>query len=158
MSQNFDTAVVEAPVRLHSADVETLQYRCVCALPSEHPFASKERIKPRDLSGTPLAVLFPDHATNHQIRRAFSESGADLNVALECDFFASACSFVSVSGGAAIIDPVTAAQMQPGTMTLVPFEPAIEYELALVRPANRARSRLSEKFHDRLRARLLELQ
>ena len=158
MSQNFDTAVVEAPVRLHAADVETLKYRCVCALPSNDPLAGKDTITPEDLSGVPLAVLFPDHATNHQIRRVFSESGAELNIALECDFFASACSFVSVNGGAAVIDPVTAAQMQPGAMALVPFEPAIEYELSLVRPANRARSQLSEKFHERLRARLRELQ
>ena len=158
MSQNFDTAIVEAPVRLHAADVEIFKYRCVCALPAKHSLAGKEKISPHDLSGTPLAVLFPDHATNHQIRRVFSENGADLNIALECDFFASACSFVSSSGGAAIIDPVTAAQLEPGAMTLRPFEPEIEYELALVRPANRARSRLSDSFHELLTERLLGLQ
>lgn len=158
MSQNFDTAVVEAPVRLHAADVETLKYRCVCALPANHPLADQDKITPMELSGVPLAVLFPDHATNHQIRQVFSESGADLNIALECDFFASACSFVRVGGGAAIIDPVTASQIESNDMTLLPFAPAIDYELALVRPANRARSRLADTFHDLLSERLRELQ
>lgn len=158
MSQNFDTAVVEAPVRLPAADVEIFNYRCVCALPANHTLAGHVIITPGDLDGVPFAVLFPEHETHHQIRKAFSNAGAHLNVALECDYFASACSFVHQEGGVAIVDPVTAAQVTLDGMRLVPFEPAIEYQLALIRPANRASSRLSDEFRGLLRTRLLELQ
>lgn len=158
VAQNFDTAVVEAPIHLPAGEVEILDYRCLCALPTDHPSANKDRITPADVSGEPFVMLFPEHATHHQIRKVFSDSGADLNVALECDFFASACSFVRLNGGVTIIDPITAAQVGPGDLKLLPFEPAIEYQLALVRPANKANSQLSEEFHRRLRRRLLELQ
>ena len=157
-SQNFDTAIVEAPVRLPAADIEVFKYRCVCVLAEDHSLGNRKRVTPKDLNGVPIAILFPDHTTNHQIRKAFSEHGAELNVALECDFFISACTFVSSGGGAAIVDPITASQLSSDRSRLVPFEPAIEYELALVRSANRTSSRLSEKFHETVRERLHELQ
>ncbi len=158
IAQNFDTAVVEAPVNFPTGNVKIFDYRCMCALPEDHPAAGKDRITPADITGHPFVILFPEHATHHQIRRAFSDCGADLNVAFECDFFASACSFVRCNGGVTIIDPITAAQIPSGGIKLLPFEPAIEYQLALVHPANKANSRLSEEFHSRLQKRLLELQ
>ena len=158
MAQNFDVAIVEAPVPQPAANVELFNYHCMCALPPNHPSAAKDKLTPADLGDVPFAMLFAEHSTHHQIRRAFAESGADLNVALECDFFASACSFVSANGAATIIDPITAAQIIPGELALRPFEPTIEYQLALVRPASRTSSRLSEEFHMRLRKKLLQLQ
>ncbi len=158
LAQNFDTAIVEAPVRLPRGRAETFTYRCLCAVSHEHPLSNKKFIRPTDLDGEPLAILFPEHVTHHQIRKAFAGFGAELNVALECDFFASAYSFVRANGGVAIIDPITASQIEPGKLKMIPFEPKIDYQLVLLRPTNRATSRLSEAFFLQLRTKLKELQ
>lgn len=157
MVQNFDVAVVETPVLQPRDTIEFFRYRCYCALPHGHELAGRKIITPDDLSGLPVATLFPEHTTNHQIRKVFAECGAHLKVVLECDFFASALSFVKAGGGGTILDPITAAQIVPGEIVLLPFEPAIDYEIALLRPANRPRSRLADEFCVQLRQKLVAL-
>ncbi len=157
MARNFDIAIVEAPAPQPAANVELIDYKCMCALPVGHPLAGKTEITPGDLSGMPVVMLFSDHSTHHQIRKAFADEDANLNIALECDFFASAWNFARSSGGATIIDPVTAAQINPGNLELRPFKPAIDYQLALVRPSHRAHSRLATEFYNLLQQRLLSL-
>jgi len=158
LAQNFDVAVIEAPVLQPSSNTRSYAYSCRCALPLQHPLLKRGTITPGDLDGSPFVTLFPDHATHHQIRKAFADSGAHLRVVLECDFFASACSFVTSGGGVTIIDPVTASQLVPGDVELRPFEPAIEYEIAVVRPKNRPHSRLADEFCARLHDKLEALQ
>lgn len=154
LAQNFDTAIVEAPVRVPGGRVEIFNYRCLCAVSLEHPLAKKKRITPKDLSGEPLVILFAEHATHHQIRKAFADAGAELNVALECDFFISACNFVRSNNAVTIVDPITAAQINRADLRLIPFEPKIDYQLALIRAANRATSHLSEEFFSQIREKL----
>jgi len=158
MVQNFDIAVVETPVLQPAAHVELFDYRCLCALPGGHPLADKKTITAKDLDDVPFALLFSEHATHHQVRMAFSDAGSVLNAALECEFFASACRFVQEGGGVTIVDPITASQVDREGLELRPFEPAIKYQIALLRPVNRVRSQLSDAFHLLLRERLSALQ
>lgn len=156
-TQNFDVAVIEAPVPHPTTNMEHFSYRCQCALPPKHVLGDKKTVKPKDLSDMPIAMLFPDHSTNHQLRQVFSNCGANLNVVLECDFFASALNFTRCNGGVTIIDPISVSQFQADDLVLREFEPEIEYTLSLVRPSNRARSRLADDFYERLREKLLSI-
>jgi DNA-binding transcriptional LysR family regulator len=157
MAQNFDIAVVEAPVPQPASNMEIFDYKCMCALPRDHPLNVKKVITPVDLNDVPITMLFADHSTHHQIRNAFSNAGTNLNVALECDFFLSACSFTRENGGVTIVDPITTSQIDSDELVLRPFEPTIKYQLVLTRPPNRAKSRLSDEFYQRLRNKLIEL-
>jgi DNA-binding transcriptional LysR family regulator len=158
MAQNFDIAVVEAPAPQPTSKGVLFDYKCMCALPPDHPLNHKDIITPEDLDEMPFTMLFADHSTHHQIRAAFSEAGSNLNAALECDFFASACSFTQANGGVTIIDPITSSQINSKDLVLKPFEPPINYQLVLTRPTNRAKSRLSDEFYQRLRLVLKGLQ
>lgn len=158
LARNFDMAVVEAPVQFPSDDVKIINYRCKCAVPIDHRLARKKVITPKDIGNEPFAILFAEHATHHQIRKAFSDDGVELNIALECEFFATACSFVRQQGGITIIDPLAAIQFPQEELVLVPFKPRIEYQLALIRPTERASSRLAEQFYSLLRKRLYSLR
>ncbi len=154
LAQNFDVAVIEAPVTPSVGDTMQYRYCCQCALPPGHPLADQKTITPAHLDGVPFVALFPDHSTHHQIRNAFAESGAELRIALECDFFVSALSFVMQGGGVTILDPITANHIAEGDVVLRPFEPEIDYELALVRPSNRPHSRLADAFCAKLTEKL----
>jgi len=158
LAQNYDVAVIESPVLQPSGNTELYRYDCQCALPPQHPLAAHDVITPAVLGGEPFVTLFPDHATHHQIRKAFADNDAHLRVALECDFFASACSFVRAGGGVTIIDPITATQISDHGIELRPFRPAIEYEIAVVRPKDRASSQLADEFCLRLHEELQRLQ
>ena len=157
LAQNFDVAVIEAPVTQSVGETVQYRYRCQCALPPGHPLAKLETVTPGDLDNVPFAALFPDHSTHHQIRNAFSQYGAELRIALECDFFTSALSFVSHGGGVTILDPITTSHIEKSRVVLRPFEPEISYELALVRPTNRPNSRLADAFCEKLTSKLREL-
>ena len=150
LAQNFDVAIIESPVAQPTRDTKLYRYSCKCALPPQHPLARRDTVTPKDLSGEPFVTLFPDHATNHQIRKAFADSGAHLKVALECDFFVSAFNFVKSGGGVTVLDPITASQITTDDVVLRHFEPTIEYEIALVRPTNRPHSLLANEFCKRL--------
>ncbi len=158
LAQNYDVAVIESPVLQPSGNTRLFRYNCLCALPYRHALTTKSSISPADLDGLPFVTLFPDHATHHQIRKVFADDGAHLNVALECDFFASACNFVRAGGGFTIVDPITAAQIEDADIELRPFTPAIEYEIAMVRPKDRPSSRLADEFCERLDQELQRLQ
>ncbi len=158
MTQGFDIAVVEAPAPQPAKNHELFDYRCMCAMSPENPLAQKESITVFDLSDIPIAMLFSDHSTHHQIRAAFSSAGVNLNIALECDYFETAANFARANGGVTILDPITAIHIDPEMLTLKQFKPAIKYQLLLTRPENRAKSGLSDEFYQCLRNRLLELQ
>jgi DNA-binding transcriptional LysR family regulator len=158
MTQGFDIAVVEAPAPKLSANHELFDYKCLCAMSPGNPLTEKSSITAIDLSDVPVAMLFADHSTHHQIRAAFSSAGANLIIALECNYFETAANFTQASDGVAIIDPITASHLEPGLLILKPFEPAINYQLLLARPENRAKSGLSDKFYQYLHDKLLALQ
>ncbi|MDA7948154.1 MAG: LysR substrate-binding domain-containing protein [Hyphomicrobiaceae bacterium] len=157
LTQNFDIAVVEAPVAQSIGEALPFRYRCHCALPHNHPLAEKDTLTPNDLDGEAFVTLFPEHATHHQIRNAFAAYGAELRIALECDFFVSALRYVSCGSGVTVVDPITASHIETSDVVLRRFEPAINYELALVRPTNRPRSRLADAFCEDLAAKLQAL-
>lgn len=146
LPQNYDVAIVESPVLQPIGRMQLYRYTCDCALPVGHFLASKKLLRPQDLSGAPFVTLFPDHVTNHQLRKSFADSAAHFRVILECDFFASAYSVVRSGGGITLLDPITAAHIDKSAVVMRPFEPKVRYEIAVVRPSNRPHSGIADDF------------
>jgi DNA-binding transcriptional LysR family regulator len=85
------------------------------------------------------------------INRILDDSGVVRKAALETNLSEVACRLVRSAAGVAIVDPFTAAQFGNG-IVVRPFVPAAKFEVFLLFPAFRPRSRLLESFLSRLRA------
>ena len=153
-AQQFDIGIAELPAEHPAIDLEPVSLRCVCVLPPGHPLAHKEIISAADLDGLPFISLNRDHATSRHLQNAFAQARAKRNVWVETRLFATACGFVASGGGVSVVDPLTAADYVPWGVEIRRFEPAIPFDIGILFPAHRPRSRLVESFAATLEERL----
>jgi len=152
--QLFDIGFAELPADNPAFDCEPISVNCLCALPSSHPLASKTHITPKDLEDEPLIVLNPEHAAHYQLKAAFEHAGVAWNPHIECHLFAPACRMAAEGAGIAIVDPFTAHDFAGRGLVFRQIEPAIPYDLGLIYPALRPRSRLAVTFTTKLKTAL----
>lgn len=153
-AQQFDVGIVELPVDHPGVEIEPMIFECRGVLPSGHPLTEKEVITAADLDGAPFVSLFRGHMTHYRLERAFADAGSRWNVVAETQYFATCCSFVINGVGASVVDPFTAAHYEGRGLVVRQFEPVIPYDLAIVYPTDRVRSRLTEAFVSKLKERL----
>jgi DNA-binding transcriptional LysR family regulator len=161
-SQQFDVGVAEVPQERDSLTVETIETRCVCALPAGDPLARKKSLAPRDLSGKPMASLFSEHFTHRETVNAFEAAGARFNQRFELRAFVPGFAFVEQKLAYSICDPISAASYRiyrgnRGSIVFRPFEPAISYPFAILTPSYKPRSLLAEEFCGSLKSKILAL-
>ncbi len=145
-AQQFDIGIAELPAEHPAVEVKPVSLRCVCVLPAGHPLAARETITPADLDGLPFISLNRDHMTFHHLQNAFAAARAVRDIRVETRLFAPACAFVAKGAGVSVVDPVTAADYAAWGVVARPFEPAIPFDMGILFPAHRPRSRLVEAF------------
>ena len=153
-AQLFDIGFAELPADDPAIDIDPLSFDCVCALPADHRLAAKSHITPRDLEGEPLIVLNPEHSAHYQLKAAFEADGVPWAPYIECHLFAPGCRLAAEGAGIAVVDPFTAFDFAGRGLAFRPFEPRIPYELGLIYPALRPRSRLAVAFAAALKSAL----
>ncbi|MCW8278787.1 LysR family transcriptional regulator [Pseudomonas sp. PCH199] len=146
-TQQFDLAIAELPLDYPSSNMHVISYECRCMVPPGHPLAELERITPADLDGVPFVSLFKGDPIYQQLAMAFSAHGSAWNVVAETEFFSTACELVSAGMGVGIVDPVISRPFTEN-LVLLPFSPAIKYEVALLLPTQEAPSQLAREFAD----------
>ncbi len=158
-SQQFDVGIAEVPTERSSLQVESIDAACVCAMRADDPLASKKKITPKDLSEKPMAVLFDEHFTAIETRAAFAQSGATFNQRFELRAFISGFDFVEQGLAYCVCDPISAASYRlytnnTGPLVFRPFEPRVAYTFAILRPAFKPSSLMTDAFCERLTARI----
>jgi len=156
-AQLLDIGFVELPADDPAVECDPLSLQCLCAVPAEHALAALATITPNDLEGEPLIVQNPEHSAHYQLKAAFESQGVRWAPQMECHLFAPACRLAAEGAGIAIVDPFTAAEFSGQGLVFRPFAPAIPYELGLLYPALRPRSRLVNEFAVALKAALEEM-
>ncbi|MBT6886256.1 MAG: LysR family transcriptional regulator [Rhodospirillaceae bacterium] len=156
-AQLFDIGFAELPADDPAMDIDPLSFDCVCALPAGHPLASKLRLDPHDLKGEPLIVLNPEHSTHYHLKAAFEAAGVPWAPHAECYLFQPSCRMAAEGVGIAVVDPFAAHDFEGQGVVFRPFVPRIPYELGLIYPALRPRSRLTAEFATALKAALKEM-
>ena len=159
-SQQYDIGFAEPPPPTDSIRVQPLDLVCVCALRADDPRAQKEVLTPADLDGAPLAVLFKEHFTFSDTKRAFEDSRAAFNPRFETSIFVPALKFVELGLAYAIVDPVTPASyplynVPDAKVCFRKFEPSLIFKYAILTPAHRPLSILAEAFLAQLRTEVL---
>jgi DNA-binding transcriptional LysR family regulator len=150
--ESFDIAIAEPPVDAANVEIHRYRFQCVAVLPKQHKLARKAQLSPADLSGLPFVPAWRATLTYQAIREAFASCGAELNIAAETEFFASACAIVAAGGGITIVDPLSAASFSGGHIAIRPFAPAVPYEICVFH--GRTLSLLGEAFMERIDAQL----
>jgi DNA-binding transcriptional LysR family regulator len=145
-TQLYDLAIVEWPIEHQSIRVAEYSFRCICALPEDHPLAARKSIGPRDLDGMPFVTLLPEHMIYLQLERAFARHNVSWNVVIETQTMESVSAFIRRGAGVGILDPLTAQRYAGDGIVMRRFEPAITYQIALLLPRGRLQSALLEEF------------
>jgi DNA-binding transcriptional LysR family regulator len=152
LGQRVDLGISLLPVDHPSVEIELLvRTNAVCVLPRGHMLADRSRITPGDLQGQSFISLWREDGSGQMINRILDDNGVVRNAALETNLSEVACRLVTAGAGISIVDPFTAARF--GDEIIVrPFVPVARFEVFLLFPAFRPRSRLLESFLARLRA------
>jgi DNA-binding transcriptional LysR family regulator len=146
-----DIGLAEMPVDNRTINWEPLIQRCVCILPAGHDLAGKDVITPVDLADERLVTLYGDHIVTRRLNKAFEDAGVTLKTRLEVYLFPTCCNFVHEGAGIALVDAVSADHYKDHDIVIRQFEPAIYFEIAIVYPANRPRSKLAVEFSQLLK-------
>lgn len=138
-----------------SARRRTFHFARVCAVPASHPLAGKSRLSLKDLSGVPLATLFPEHATTRDLRVRFEAEGLKFLPKFEGQFFFHLLPYVAGGFACALVDPIAqnswlSSQANAGDIRFVPIVPKLNFSVDLITPVTLTRSSLSTFFEERL--------
>lgn len=131
------------------------QFNCLCAVPKGDSLESAKIVTPKDLSNKPMGALYEDHATYLETSRAFSKRGCSLNVRFRAQYFLPILTYVERGLAYAIVDPIAAESYKiysgsNNKLTFLPFKPSVTFELAMMLPALRPASTITQHFADYL--------
>ncbi|WP_353646871.1 LysR substrate-binding domain-containing protein [Mesorhizobium sp. WSM2239] len=137
-SQQIDFGLAETPFKRSGFRTEIFSDApYIAAVPRDHPLADRSRLRPADLREGPLIYWTPFVSARHLLDQAFQSSSVKIDAAYETTFSASAYEMVKQGIGIAIIDPYTAMAQLDDNVRLIPFAPAIPFNVALLRPEMR---------------------
>jgi DNA-binding transcriptional LysR family regulator len=153
----FDLGVIEIQDDLHELEVTLYGLRMHIALPPGSPLVKHSAVTANDLDNQPMITLDEHHQSTLKLRQAFRASGARFRGVIETHLFPSAISLVNAGLGHALIDPVSAdsfLKRRDCRVTVVPFEPDIDLEIALITSRFHPPSRHCQRFLPYLKAEL----
>ena len=132
----LDVAVLAHLGRNPLIDVVSLhRIPMVCAVPARHRLAERELIHARDLADETLIQLSMLDQLRPRIELALRNEGIQPKSRIDTTLAASACAFAAKGLGVTIVDPFSAGVFSSSQIAVRRFEPRIDNEIAIVRPA-----------------------
>ena len=141
-----DVGLAEMPIDNKAINWEPLIQRCVCIMPAGHKLAKKAFITPKDIRNESLISLYRDHMVSRRLDNAFEDAGLIRNTRLEVYLLSTCCNFVHEGAGIALVDAISAEHYKDRNIVVRPFEPQINFDMAILFPANHPRSQLTTEF------------
>ncbi|MCV9910244.1 LysR family transcriptional regulator [Brucella sp. HL-2] len=129
---------------IESIPLKSLQ--AVCILPPGHALACKDIIHATDLVGEQFISLGPQDQSRMLIDKIFDDLQVPRKMQIETGQSETACTFVSLGAGVSVVDPISAAGSGDGSLIVRPFEPAITFNIWLIRPRMSNKSGIIEHF------------
>ncbi len=147
ISHHCDLGLLATPIGNAGVAGDTIATAsAVCVLPSAHPLAAKETIRPPDLAGLPFISFKGDSTFRHAVDSIFEDADVARDMKLEARSAEGICGLVAAGLGVSIVGPAVSFDGFPRGLAIRPFEPEIRQELVLIHAANKPLSRLSEQF------------
>ncbi len=159
-SQQIDFGLAETPFRRSGFRIETFSDTpYIAAVPADHPLAKRARLGPADIVDVPFISWASMTSAGQLVAQAFRSCGVKYDPSYETTVSSTAYAMVKHGVGIALIDPYTAVDEQDERVTLIPFAPAIPFNVALLRPESRPANRALDALLDLMateRDRLME--
>lgn len=140
-----DIGIAEWPINLPGIDLRRYKVPMVAVLPTAHPLAGEQIIRPKGLSGMPFIAMPDARLIGHQIRNSFMEQSAEYTPVAESEYFSTICGLVAAGGGVSVVDIWSARTYEPLGLQVRRFEPAIEYEIGVFQREGRVSSPLADE-------------
>jgi DNA-binding transcriptional LysR family regulator len=154
-SQRADFGICEVPPPVNGIVAEHLcRYEAVCVMRADHPFAELPRVPLAALSGEQFISLREEDERQPVVARAFENLAIELNPSVEVNLGSSACAWIATAGGVSVLDPFSAGEWR-GQLVRVKTEPAIWFDLWVLRPEAKPLTRVASSFLALLREHLL---
>jgi DNA-binding transcriptional LysR family regulator len=133
---------------------ETLDARVVvCVAPYDHPLASAAGVEPSDIAGQAFVALSRTNPLRAQIDAALAAYGAPPPIPVaEARTQRAVYQLVAAGAGIGLIDVEVAREAALPDVAVLPFRPAIAWDLLAVRPVRREPSEACAALLDWLRA------
>jgi DNA-binding transcriptional LysR family regulator len=128
--------------------------RGLCIMPSGHRLAGAACIRAEDLVEEDFISLGPQDHSRFMIDRLFEERKISRRLRLEVGQSETAFSFVAAGAGVAVVDPISAYNNTDARITARPFEPAVEFDIWLIRPKAARSFNLVDRFVEHALAQL----
>lgn len=112
----------------------------VVVLPARHPLALRSRpghISPQDLAGMPFISLAPSDPYRQAIDQLFAELGIERHLLLETSSAVAVCAMVQQGLGVGIVNPLSAAALEPTGIAIRPLSVDIPFRISLLRASQR---------------------
>jgi DNA-binding transcriptional LysR family regulator len=147
LSEQCDVGFAAAPLQHPGARAEVMPaVRYVAVVPDGHRLAKRRVLRPRDFSGESFIALGPSIPSRFRVDDVFSAHGVERSIRVETPLSEIACALVTTGVGVSIVDPFTASEYATHGVTTVPFEPALEFQVAALFPVNRTTSAMTREF------------
>ena len=137
--QRFDLGLTERHDAPPATGLQTLlEVDEVCVVPAGHALASRAVLTPEDFADQPFVSLAPTDPYRQQIDRVFERAGVSRRLHIESPSAVSVCALVRQGLGVAIVNPLTALELQGQGLEVRPFSVGIPFHVAVVLPAWRS--------------------
>jgi len=145
--QRFDLGLCER----HTAPPGTtltalLQADEVCVLPVGHALLARRVLRPRDFAGQAFISFAPADPYRQQVDALFESEGVARHLGLETASAAAVCALVRQGLGVAIVNPLTALELEGTGLQVRPLSVSIPFSVALVLPQFRPSNPLTDAF------------
>lgn len=117
----------------------------VCVVPAEHPLATRHLVTADDIAQESLIHLSTLDQARSRIELALLNAGVRPKSQIDTGLALAASAFVAAGLGVALVDPHSFASLQPANIAIKPFQPRIDFEIAIVRPVQIPPSLLTQK-------------
>lgn len=105
-----------------------------CILPAGHRLAGRPTVHAGDLAGEDFISLGPQDHSRFMIDRVFDDLAIPRNLRISADQSETAFSFVAMNAGVAVVDPISVYNNRDAPVVVSRFEPAVEFDIWLIRP------------------------
>lgn len=154
--RQLDIGLIDAPVPVAGLQAEVFRLPCVCVMREDDPLAAEALVRPAMLAGRSVIAITGDHLIDRRLDALFAEAHVRVHRRVSSSYFAVARNLVSAGAGVAIVDVINGCRNLSDGVIWRPFEPRIEFELALIVPQGVKVAPFSAEFLARLRSSLSE--
>jgi DNA-binding transcriptional LysR family regulator len=118
----------------------------VCVLPPGHRLARKRVVHAADLTDETFVSLGTEDRSRFRVDQAFERLSVRRHMTIEAHQSEAACAFVAAGAGVSVVEPFSVSGFEPGQLVVKPFRPSVKFDMWLLFPAHRPRSKIASAF------------